>query len=336
MKRTLAALLLATPAFGQDVALEEVLTELETPQGTTVIENVEFHVTSPESVICPPVYTPMNCQRSVQIEPNVWYTTCESDIRGEENVWVEDEAGNQRMILDPNALRFSTTLEKWTDKRNEHVIDVRFRLTVKRHAAGWGQYNFVTRCDLCPYPYEHVQGNIYWDWTNAYEWHQLNATPEDWQMYEDHGVNFSGMTWKTRGSFGYGGDLYFGCRKINGKLYGGPTPNFSSRDIEWGGEMWRSVFPPTVPSNIHLQPPCDFDPSIPDSNDFAINLRITMSGRHVISSLDGEMLPQSQFIQIPNVVQFEAHAQFTIMDPVECQPVYEEDGGDSSMDEVIP
>lgn len=321
MKRTLAALLLVTPAFGQDVVVEE---------------EIVFDVSSPEVVACPPKYTSMSCSAEVESEPNVFYKTCASEIRGTEYVWVQDEFGNDVRILDPSALRFSDELEKWIDKSNPHVIDVRFRLTIKRHASGWSQYNYATRLDLCPYPHTHVQGNIYWDWMSAYDWYELNSTPEDWQLYQDHAVNFSGMEWRTRGGFGRGGDIYFGCRKIIGKLYDGPTPSFSSRDIEWNGGLWRTRFPENEAANIELKPPCDFDPSVPDSNDFAINLQITMSGRHVIASMDGEMLPQSEYIHIPNVLQIEGHAQFVIMDPVDCQPTYEEDGGDSSYDEVIP
>ena len=319
MKRTLAALLLATPAFGQEV----------------VVEDIVFDITTPEVVSCPPRYTDMDCEPSVELEPNLWYRVCTSDIRGEEYVWVADEAGTQQRILMPDVLRFSTTLERWTQKNNEHVIDIRFRLTVKRHVSGYGSYNFVTRQKMCPYPYEHVQGNIYWDWTNAYEWYELNSIPEDWQLYQDSGVYFNGMNWKTRGSFGSGGDLYFGCRKIRGKMYDNPSPSFASRDIEWNGETWRYRFPTNEAANIRLQPPCDYSAEEPDSKQFAINMQITMSGCHYISSLDGEMLPQSERIVIPNVVQFDSHAQFVIMDPVECPPKYEEDGGDSSMDEII-
>ena len=318
--RLLAPLLIASSIFGQDVIEEEIV----------------FHVTSPEVVACPPRYTPMNCQRSVEIEPDLWYQTCESEIRGNENVWIVDDSGEERYVLMPDQLRFSTELEKWTNKRNKHVIDVRFRLTVKRHASGYGSYNFVTRLDMCPFPETHVQGNIHWDWKDAYQWYGENATVEEWALYQQYGIINSGMQWRTRGSFGSGGDLYFGCRKIRGKMYDGPTPSFSSRDIEWNGQMWRSRFPETYPANIKLQPPCEYSFEEPDSNEFAINMQITMSGRHVIASMDGEMLPKSEQIHVPNVVQFEAWAQFTIMDPLECPPKYEDDGGDSSMDEVIP
>ncbi|MGA1707058.1 MAG: hypothetical protein ACO39X_08470, partial [Candidatus Nanopelagicaceae bacterium] len=157
--RLLAPLLIASSIFGQDVIEEEIV----------------FHVTSPEVVACPPRYTPMNCQRSVEIEPDLWYQTCESEIRGNENVWIVDDSGEERYVLMPDQLRFSTTLEKWTNKRNEHVIDVRFRLTVKRHASGYGSYNFVTRLDMCPFPETHVQGNIHWDWKDAYQWYGENA-----------------------------------------------------------------------------------------------------------------------------------------------------------------
>ena len=337
MKRTLATLLLVTPAFGQDVAVEEEINGVSTPEG--MVEEVEFHVVSQESVICPPQYDPMDCTTSVEVEPNIFYRTCESEVRGEEYVWVTDEAGNDRRVVDPYALRYTTTLEKWVDKSNEHVINVRFRLTVKRHASGWGLYNYSSRLNLCPYPYTHVQGNIYWDWKTAYEWYELNATPEDWLLYQEHNVNFGGMSWRTRRSFGSGGDIYFGCRKISGKLYDGPTPLFQSRDIEWDGKMWKSKFPAEpvdLPANIKLEPPCDFDPSIPESNDFAINLQVSMSGPMYISSSDGEMLPVTERIVIPNVLHIEGHAEFVVMDPVECQPVYEEDGGDSSYDEVVP
>ena len=112
--RLLAPLLIASSIFGQDVIEEEIV----------------FHVTSPEVVACPPRYTPMNCQRSVEIEPDLWYQTCESEIRGNEYVWIRDDSGEERYVLMPDQLRFSTELEKWTNKRNEHVIDVRFRLTV--------------------------------------------------------------------------------------------------------------------------------------------------------------------------------------------------------------
>lgn len=324
--------------------LDEVLTSIEasTSVGSSqdvVVEEVEFHLVSQESVICPPRYTPMSCSTEVEVEPNVFYRTCTQDLLGEEAVWVQDEFGNEVMILDPDFPRYSVELEKWIDDSNPELIDVKLRLTVKRNASGWGNYNYATRLDLCPYPYTHVQGNIYWDWKTAYEWYELNATPDDWLLYQEHGVNFNAMEWRTRGTFGRGGDLYFGCRKISGRLYNAPSPSFASRDIEWDGRLWKTKMPAEpvdLPANIKLEPPCDFDPSVPDSNDFAIDLQIRMSGRHVIASLDGEMLPKSEYIHIPNVVQFEAHAQFVIMDPVDCQPVYEEDGGDSSYDEVIP
>ena len=55
MKRTLAALLLATPALGQEV----------------VVEDIVFDITTPEVVSCPPRYTDMDCEPSVELEPNL-------------------------------------------------------------------------------------------------------------------------------------------------------------------------------------------------------------------------------------------------------------------------
>ena len=319
--RLLAPLLIASSIFGQDVIEEEIV----------------FHVTSPEVVACPPRYTPMNCQRSIEAEPGVWYQTCESEIRGEGYVWVEDEAGNPREIMIPDQLKFSTTLEKWTNKKNKYIIDVRYRLTVKRHVTGWGQYNFVTRLDMCPFPETHVQGNTFWDWKTAYDWYGENATIEEWTQYQEQNL-LGDMEWRSRGSFGSGVNLFFGCRKIRGKMYDNPTPSFASRDIDWNGKMWRYCFPETYPANIKLQPPCEYSYDEPDSNEFAINMMISMSGARVMNkfSEEGTLLPRHEWEYLPNVVQFESWSQFTIMDPVECPTTYEDDGGDSSMDEVIP
>ena len=70
MKRTLAALLLATPALGQEV----------------VVEDIVFDITTPEVVSCPPRYTDMDCEPSVELEPNLWYRVFTRVIRGEEYV----------------------------------------------------------------------------------------------------------------------------------------------------------------------------------------------------------------------------------------------------------
>jgi len=319
--KLLTPLLVASTVFAQDVVVEE---------------EIVFDATSPEIVSCPPRYTPMDCTTE-SLVPKVYHSTCTSEIRGEGYVWVEDEAGNPREIIVPDKLKYYVTLEKWTDRRNEHVIDVHFKLTIKRYDTGWGQYNFVTRLDMCPFPETHVQGNVFWDWKNAYDWYGENATVEEWQKYEDAAI-LGGMDWRTRGSFGSGGDLYFGCRKIRGKMYDGPTPSFTNEEIEWNGHTWKSRFPETYPANIKLQPPCEYSYEEPDSNEFAINLSISMSGARGINmySEEGGLNPRNEWEYVPNVVEIESWAQFVIMDPVECPTIYEEDGGDSSMDEVIP
>ena len=81
--------------------LDEVLTSIEasTSVGTSqdvVVEEVEFHLVSQESVICPPQYTNMSCSDPIEVEPNILYKTCSQDILGEEYVWVQDEFGNER------------------------------------------------------------------------------------------------------------------------------------------------------------------------------------------------------------------------------------------------
>lgn len=272
--------------------------------------------------VCPPRYNSFTCDKWEEIEDKIWYRQCTSQV-----------------LTDEGELKFSTTLETWKDKSNPNFIDVEGVLTIKHHQFGWAYYNYVHRSQMCPFPLTQVKGNVYWDWDTAYEWYGQNSTDEEWDLYQESGVNFGGMEWRTRNGFGQSGDLYFGCRKKAGLVYSGPVPSFSARDIEFDDRLWRYRFPEEENAIIDLEPPLSFDPDDSDKNNFAMNLRIRMSGKHVIKAVNGVMLDEENTIQIPNVVRIRFRARFEIMDPEYCPdqpeppaPVY----GDSSSDEIIP